>query len=470
MKMRIEYVRCCQVSCAVLWLAAILFLLLPGCQSIGPYSAGMKVVDGECAAPVELSLLHPGSIQTGSAAEWLSPKTVIVHTPGDEVFLGLTHPAAALFERPFSLDRARQEHSRFICLLNKHGARVYRLIDILLAGTINDRGDPLAGEALSRLRELAFQALQYDTSALTGGEAATQNKYKEEVIASLHPVELIKIILQQPLVRLETTEGHNTGFKATYWMDPVMNLYFMRDQVMTTAKGLVVGHFNAVQREMETKIVRFAYTKLGITPIFEVYGNARLEGGDFIPAGEAAFIGQGLRTNGEAIKQLLDAQVFGTKWVVVVKDPWKNQDQMHLDTYFNIIDKNLAVLVEERMDVRDERGRLIKSADPGRRAGVDVYELGPEGYRKQISNADFQVFLEKNRGFRLIPVSNADQLKYGINFLSMGKRKILAIDGVSLEYKARLAQEGVEVTWMDFSNLTGGYGAAHCTTQVIRRE
>jgi arginine deiminase len=253
-------------------------------------------------------------------------------------------------------------------------------------------------------------------------------------------------------------------------MNPLMNLYFMRDQVVTTAKGLVIGHFNAVQREMETKIARFAYAKLGITPVFEVFGNARLEGGDFIPAGNVAFIGQGLRTNAEAVKQLLDAQVFGTKWVVVVKDPWKNQDQMHLDTYFNIIDKNLAVLVEERMNIRDEKRRLQKSADPARKSSIDVYESTPDGYRKKIADADFQTFLENTLGIHLIPVSNDDQLKYGVNFLSVGKRKILAIDGVSQEYKARLAREGVEATWMDFSNLTGGYGAAHCTTQVIHRE
>ena len=82
----------------------------------------------------------------------------------------------------------------------------------------------------------------------------------------------------------------------------------------------------------------------------------------------------------------------------------------------------------------------------------------------------FQKFLEEDLKMKLIPVSNADQLKYGINFVSVGARKILAIDGVSEGYKQRLANEGVDVTWMNFYNLTGGYGAAHCTTQVIRRE
>lgn len=82
-----------------------------------------------------------------------------------------------------------------------------------------------------------------------------------------------------------------------------MNLYFIRDQVITTAKGMVIGHFNAPQREVETKIVRFAYAKIGVNPVYAVTVTARLEGGDFIPAGDTALIGQGLRTNPEAIRR-----------------------------------------------------------------------------------------------------------------------------------------------------------------------
>jgi arginine deiminase len=233
---------------------------------------------------------------------------------------------------------------------------------------------------------------------------------------------------------------------------------------------VVIGHFNASQRDLETRILRFAYSKLGIVPVFEVHGEARLEGGDFIPAGDTALLGQGLRTNAEAVRQLLEAQVFGTKRVAVVKDPWKNQDQMHLDTYFNVIDENLAVIVEERIDQRDALGTIIKPANPAKKSFVDVYELTAKGYERIKADFSFQDFLEKDLGFKLIPVSNEDQLRYGINFLSIGKRKILAIDGLSREYKDRLTSEGVDATWMDFSNLTGGYGAAHCTTQVIRRE
>lgn len=438
---------------------------------LGLHGAGLPAfaASAGCQTPVSQEMLDKGYGQVGSAAEWQQAKTVVVHTPGDEIFFGLAHPAAALYERPFSLEGARREHQAFICLMKERGVQVLRLTDILLAGTLDASDKPLAGKHLKQLQTLALDALRYQTTKLPKKLAAGQAAYKKQVIAALHPRELVAIILQQPTVTLQSTAGHNTGLKAGYSAQPVMNLYFMRDQVITTAKGLVVGHFNAPQRELETKIVHFAYEKLGITPVYAVTGTARLEGGDFIPAGDTALIGQGLRTNPEAIRQLLQHKVFGSPRVAVVKDSWKNQDQMHLDTYFNIIDKDLAVIVEERIDQRDATGRIVKPADPAKRSLVDLYELKNGSYVKTASNIPFQHFVEQDLKIRLIPVSNADQLKYGINFLATSGRKILAIDGVSAAYKKRLADAGVDAFWMDFHNLTGGYGAAHCTTQAIQR-
>ena len=115
-------------------------------------------------------------------------------------------------------------------------------------------------------------------------------------------------------------------------------------------------------------------------------------------------------------------------------------------------------------------GKIVKASDPAKKSLVDLYEMKDGQYVKTVSDMPFQKFLEDDLKIQLIPVSNADQLKYGINFVSVAAKKILAIDGVSSAYKERLAAEGVNATWMNFSNLTGGYGAAHCTTQVIRRE
>jgi len=408
--------------------------------------------------------IYAQTAKVGQKAEWEHPKKILVHTPGDEVFMGVLHPEAALYEKPFNLQIAHTEHLKYIDRLRKHGAEVYRVVDVLLKGTIDEQGRTVPSPELDALRKFAAGFLEFDTSSLDETAKSQQKKYKRQILSQLTPYDLIKIILQRPTVHLRQTDK-NTGLSATYGVSPVMNLYFLRDQMITTAKGVVIGRMNSVQRFPETKIIKFVLKKLGITPIYEMAGMGRLEGGDYFSAGKVAFIGQGLRTNAEGVKQLLEHRVFGTSLVAVVKDNWKSQEEMHLDTYFNIICPKLAVMVDLRMNnpVKEPELNEISSK-------VDVYRLEKEGYRLIIKDRDFQQYLEKDLGYTVIPVSRKDQNLYGINFLTVAPGKILAIDGVSKAYKDVLKKNGVHAVWMDFGELTKGYGAAHCTTQVLLRE
>jgi arginine deiminase len=437
-------------------------------DSVTKTSSESAQKSAQCAMSVAEITDLIGRIQAGAPAEWLKAKDIVMHQPGEEIFLGLVHPDAALFAQPFSLDGAIREHENFVCLLRDSGARVFKLTDILLAGAVDSDGHVIQGKPLADLQQFAEKALTYDTAGLPESMQAAQLAYRQKVIQSLHPKELIEIIFQRPTVKLSSTDSLNTGFVASYTLDPVMNMYFMRDQVITTPKGIVVGKFNSRQRDNETEIADFAYRKLGTTPIYAVQGDGRLEGGDYLVGDDISFLGQGLRTNEQAVKQLLDAGVFGTKRVVVVKDPWQNQIQMHLDTYFNLISDQLAAMVQDRLDIKDESGKVIRQANPKKKPTADIYELQGDSYQLIESDVPFQGFLE-SIGYKIVPVSEDDQLKYGLNFLTTSSNKILAIDGVSPEYKDRLKAEGVDATWMDFRNLTSGYGAAHCTTQVILR-
>lgn len=408
--------------------------------------------------------IYAQAVKVGQKAEWEHPKKILMHTPGDEVFMGVLHPEAALYEKPFNLKIADAEHLKYIERLREHGAEVHRVVDVLLKGTIDKQGRTVLSPELDALTKFAAEFLEFDTSNLEEPLKKLQKKYKRKILSQLSPYELVKVILQRPTIHLRQT-GENTGLSATYEISPVMNLYFLRDQMITTAKGIVIARMNSVQRFFETKIIKFVLKKLGITPIYEVTGTGRLEGGDYFSAGEVAFIGQGLRTNAEGVKQLLEHRVFGTPLVAVVKDNWKNQEEMHLDTYFNIIGPKLAVMVDLRMNNHVNESELNKISSK-----VDVYKLEKEGYRLIIKNMDFQQYLEKELRYTIIPVSRKDQNLYGINFLTVAPGKILAIDGVSKAYKDALEENGVDAVWMDFRELTKGYGAAHCTTQVLLRE
>lgn len=409
-------------------------------------------------ASLALAAEQSGPRKIGSAAEWLPAREILVHTPGEELFLGVLHPAAALFERVFSLAGAQREHLKYLDVLRAAGVKVHALNDLLLEGTLDARGERLENDATQGLRKLAAAALSYDSSALSPELKAEQIKVHQATLLGLHPRELLRTILHRPKIHLRSTGKLNTGLAARYELEPLMNLYFMRDPLITTALGVVVGNLNSPQRKFEVDVVRFALQKQRIQPIFEVSGEGRLEGGDFLPAGDVAFLGQGLRTNAQAVRMLLEKKVFGTKTVAIVKDPWQNQIQMHLDTYFNLISLKLAVLEASRAEVQ------------ARRPTVDVYELREDRYQKVRGDVDFRGYLEKTLGFKVLLVSKEDQARYGVNFLTLASQKLVGVDGVSETYKKQLREQGVETQWLDFRNLTGGYGAAHCMTQVLSRQ
>jgi arginine deiminase len=430
-------------------LAMVLLLGLSACEGLGRSDAPLSP--------------NPGSL-VGSAAEWYPARHILMHTPGDELFLGVLHPDAALFEKTFSIDGAAAEHQAYIRALEDRGVEVTRVVDTLLAGTLDDHGKVIEADALQELRDFAGGFVTLDLSRLSAAEASAQVAYLDLAVGQLHPHELVKVILQQPRIRLKKTST-NTGYAADYELKPQTNLYFSRDQLITTGKGVVIGKMSAPQRASETEIIKFVLDKLGIEPIAEIQDEGTLEGGDFIPAGQAVFIGQGLRTNAEAIRQLFDAEVFDSDRVVVVKDYWQDQEQMHLDTFFNIINPKLGVLVESRVESADRK------PDEKMRLTVDIYERRPGGrYELAIRDADFQSFVTRDLGMTLIPVPVDDQLKYGVNFLTVSANEIIAVDGVSQGYKDQLKRAGVDATWIDFRNMTGGYGAAHCVTQVLRRD
>ena len=148
-----------------------------------------------------------------------------------------------------------------------------------------------------------------------------------------------------------------------------MNLFYMRDQMIATFKGLVIARMHSPQREVESRVAEFCLNKIGMPPIGRISGEgAYLEGGDFLPFGSSAFIGCGLRTTQKAIDQLMENDWLGTDRLMVVRDNWLEQEQMHLDTYFNCIDRDLVTLLKQA-----ERQQMT----PGREFGIISYNDTP---------------------------------------------------------------------------------------------
>lgn len=391
-------------------------------------------------------------------AEYDCAATIVMHEPNEELFVGTMHPAAALFMDYFNADKAAEEHEAYQDILRETGANVVTVRDLLLKGCVDEEGNAVEGAELDALREFASHYLTYTCSE--GVDPAEQETYRQEMLAKFQPGDLVDIILLQPEIILRKTDI-NTSFEASYQLHPVMNLFFMSDQAITTSKGVVIGKMNSSQRRTESDIAEFCYRKLDERPIYRIEGeDAFLEGGDYLPFGTLSFIGCGLRTTQAAIDQLLEHDLIGKDTLVVVRDQWKSQDQMHLDTYFNIIDHDLVTMCANRVEAQPDDIDFLTA---------DVYAKNTEGsFEKVVSGVPFTEFLTK-RGIDIIPIKKTDELNYANNFLTVGARKIVMVVGQSLELQARLREHGVDVTWAYLDNLTRGYGAAHCMTQVVKR-
>ena len=74
--------------------------------------------------PEQVSMDYP-------RAEWDKAGMILMHTPGQELFDGVIHPSAGLFEHYFDVEKAAEEHRAYIRLLETNGIRVYTVTGIL---------------------------------------------------------------------------------------------------------------------------------------------------------------------------------------------------------------------------------------------------------------------------------------------------------------------------------------------------
>lgn len=398
---------------------------------------------------IAMSLPSFAQQTTFPASEWDYAKAIIMHTPGEELFDGVIHPYAGLFEYYFDVDDAAQEHRGYINALEDNGIKVYTVRELLNQVPIET------------LRMYAAKALTYDISNMPNMSPEKSAEYHDYVIGEMSRADLIRCILLRPTVTLYGSDT-NTGFEAVYTHSPLMNLYFTRDQSITTPRGHIISKMNSTQRADETQIIALCYEQLGVKPILTISGDGRLEGGDYLRGGDISYIGCGMRTNIEAIQQIMDADAFGHDTIAVVNDHKWWQMQMHLDTYFNIIDKDLCTLVESRYYAKEGEPEWVT---------VDLYtrESGEKEYTLTRKDVPFVEFL-KERGFTIIPISERDELHYANNFLTIAPRHIMAVGNQSEELQKSFAEHGVKVEWIPLETLIKGYGAAHCMTQVIRVE
>ena len=121
-------------------------------------------------------------------AEYHRIKEVLVHTPRDEIFLGVLGASnkginnknlKSTYEMPFNTSIAREQHRGYVAQLESRGIIVHQIHDLLLQSP--------------NLLELASESLDYPNGR-------NKLKYKNEVLHTLSKEDLVNIVLNRPSI------------------------------------------------------------------------------------------------------------------------------------------------------------------------------------------------------------------------------------------------------------------------------
>ena len=427
-------------------------------------------------------------VKFAQPSESTPAKTILVHVSKMESFICSLNPAASLYEDVTDEEDIRACFNELGEYLKSKNIQLITVEDALL---LKDKEDALM--------ELAKESLNYERETEVSEEDSEENdpndkkrklslhdymnfsgdEYKEKVLKKFSKKNLINIILTRPTMKLKHIETDTFIESTSITFCPVGNMVFCRDQQITTKKGVVIGTSRTSQRKYEHIIMKQVFKNLGADIIGEMGNHGLLEGGDFFVAREdLSMLGIGLRTDMNGASYLMKNDLLGTRYMAVCLDENDlDQQRMHLDTYFNILNDNNAVVI----DFDDVQKQENKSANIDRKVyyfdnDKDAKEI--ESDKKDIENKignyklikiydSFYKFLDEMK-FNYIKITHQEQKEYMINFLNIGNNTVISVNK-NLEKK--LKDNGVDCITVKYFNcqpILNMYGGMHCMTQASR--
>ena len=402
-------------------------------------------------------------------------KHILVHLPKKEIFMSTLHPAALLYEDVTDEVKIEECFKNLEKILKEKNIE---LVQVRSALKLNR----------TALMTLAAESLKYDIDENTKVDDNSpqfekfkyyvSDSYKNEVLGKLSDDQLVDVVLNNPRYKLKPTELNTFIEPTLISFNPLGDLIFCRDQQITTAKGIVIGRARSSQRAGEHKIMKQVFENLNsniLGILSEKYHkDAYLEGGDyFVAKKDLSMLGVGLRTSIQGAEYLMKNDFLGTRYLAIVYDSEDlDQQRMHLDTYFNILNDKYVIILdfdEVQTHYKDKKiGRKVYLFD-----NKATKEIKSDNEKVPNSSGDYKLvkiyekfydFLEENN-YKLIKVTDKQQQDYMINFLNIGNNTIISVNE---ELKNVAKKSGVNTIYIDFKPITNMYGAMHCITQVSR--
>ncbi len=406
-------------------------------------------------------------------------KTIIVHISKMESFICSLNPAASLYEDVTDEDEIRECFSKLNDYLKTVNIKLITVEEALLLEDHYEDLMKLAKDSLSYERETKVDVSKKEESPSKRKSSFddyclySSEEYKEKVLKKFSKKHLLNVILTRPKMKLKYIDTDTFIEPSSITFCPLGNLVFCRDQQITTKKGVVIGRSRTSQRQYEQIVMKQVFKNLKADIIGEVV-KGYLEGGDFFVAREnLSMIGLGLRTDIDGVSYLMENDLLGTRYLAICYDETdRDQQRMHLDTYFNILNDNNALVIDF-----DEVGK-IENKKIDRRVyyfenDKDAKEILSDrdiiknkiGEYKLIKIFDsFYSFLDEIK-FNYIKITHQEQKDYMINFLNIGNNTVIS---VNKDLEKKVKDLGINVKYFNCQPILNMYGGMHCMTQVSR--
>jgi len=252
-----------------------------------------------------------------------------------------------------------------------------------------------------------------------------------EAVQMLAPVDVAKAQEEHnAMVEVYRSQGVEVQF-----VEPELpcqpNLMFCADLFAMTPQGAILARPASTVRAAEERWVARKLADLGIPILKTLTGTSTFEGADLMWIDEkTAMIGRGLRTNDAAIAQIETLLAEIGIELIAVDSPF---GIMHFMSLLRIVDRNLAICWPRRTPHRTVR------------------VLQERGYE-----VVFPPFADDPASYR------------GINFVTLGPRRILMVGGVP-SVQTYFEDMGVECLTTPTEELTKAAGNVACLTGILQR-
>ncbi len=388
---------------------------------------------------------------------------VLLHRIGTEVD-GLVPDnfARLLFDDIPYLKVAQQEHDRFADLLRKNGVEViYYADEVAKAIEKPEIKDRFIREMLDQSR---FSSRGVREAIYAYLITMKPHDLVGKVIAGIRKTDLTDY---EPRTLAEKIDE-----AYPFYMDPMPNMYFTRDQGACIGNGVNIHHMSTATRRRESLLLRYMYefntdfAPAGTEKWYDYDDPYSIEGGDILVLSkDIVAVGLSERTTAAGIETFARNLLNGSDFrkVLVFNIP-KKRAFMHLDTVFTMVDY-------DKFSIHPEIEGPLQLFELSLGAGGEI-ELSS-------MTEDLATILAKELSLpavKLIRCGGDDAMAAQREQWNDGSNTLCIAPGKVITYERNyvtndlLDRNGIEVLTMPSSELSRGRGGPRCMSCPVSRD